>query len=56
MPWTHTHTHTHTLTTHQAMRRVAFAAFGILNGTEVNPDFESEVGWERERETLNPKP
>ncbi|KAG1655071.1 hypothetical protein FOA52_009023 [Chlamydomonas sp. UWO 241] len=27
----------------QAMRRVAFAAFGILNGTEVNPDFEKEV-------------
>jgi rhodanese-related sulfurtransferase len=27
----------------QAARRVAFAAFGILKGTEVNPNFESEV-------------
>ena len=25
-------------------RRVAFAFFGVLNGTEVNPEFEAQVG------------
>ena len=24
-------------------RRVAFAFFGVLNGTEVNPEFEAQV-------------
>ena len=24
-------------------RRVAFALFGVLNGTEVNPEFEAQV-------------